>query len=264
MCLIHNLGVINAFKEVGNDKKMVFGKLRQAISENEGKCLISFYGGFGIFFGASLSDFYGTNIPPLPDSTSRALGIPANLAFGAITFVILMMTGSLKQRPHVKLETRAIYTFVLMMLISAVYMILARNPGVTPWLGSHSVLVTIVTGLYVLDPVGSEIAKEVDKKQSREKLDLIVALLKMRRGDYVKSIDLAILGTLALFTITMAWLNTQLPEFKTMGVSSTAGLVYAAWFSYNFIGLMVGVICQLFQKLGEIDKAFSTMIRNAR
>jgi hypothetical protein len=237
-------------------------QIRHKLGQKEGKYLIGFYGGFGIFFGATLSDFYNTNVPNEGGWSSIALGMPINLTFGIATFAALMVITSLKQRPNAKLELKAIYTFVLSILIAAVYMICAHNPGVLPWLGSHSVLISLITALYFHDPVGSAIAEKTEKKMSGGKRDLLTNLWKIRHGDYVKCIDLAILGSLALFTITMAWLNTQLARFENMGVSYAVSLVYGLWFAYNFVGLMIGVICQLFEKLAEVDQVLVTLLEN--
>lgn len=245
-------------------KQWSIGQILHELSEKKGRYLISLYGGLGIFLGASLSDYYNANIPPNPPSSPQTgLGIPANMAFGIINSAFLIKALNSRQRVPPKLELRPIYSLIVMMSVAAVYMLIAGNPGVIPWIGSHGVLVSLMAGIYFYTPIDPALAAEIEKKKkSPRKLALLVGFLKMRHGDHVKYVDLAILGTIALLTIAAAGLSAALPNIEKMNAYFTFAFVYGFWFAFNFIGVIVGIICQLFQKLTEIDEAIVNMLRS--
>ena len=237
-------------------------KLHNDARKRAGKYFISFYGGLGVFLGATISDYYCTHVPQeFLAYQPEILGVHVNLAFGIVTFVLLLLALSLKKRLYRNLEINSVYTLVLMMAIATAYVLTANNPGVISWLGGLGVLVSLITTLYFHTPIDSILIKEIEKVKSDEKLSVLADFLKMRHGDYVKFLELSIIGTLALFTITMAWLHLKYPLLEE---SYHAVLAYALWFTYDFIGVIVGVIGQLFQKVAAVDEAFSSILKSAR
>lgn len=252
-------------REFAKSRKMeiqrFFKKLHNDTSKRPGKYLIGFYGGLGVFLGATLSEYFATHVPSEFAATQpKILGVHANLTFGIVTFVLLLLASSSESRLYRNLEINSVCTFVLMMSIATLYVLTANNPRVISWIGGFGVLVSLIMALYFYYPIDSIIMEEIGRTKSDRKLSVMADFLRMKHGDYVKFVDLSIVGTLALFAAAMAWLHLNYP---LLAQSNHAILVYALWFTYNFIGVIVGVISQLFLKLAAIDEAFVSMLKSA-
>lgn len=232
------------------------------LNEKKSGYLISFYGAFGIFLGATLSDYYGSSVLGDPSSRGSILGTLANLVFGVTTFVLLVVVLDSTYKPLKDSRYRPFYVLAIMMLMAASYVLVGRNPGVIPWIGSHGVLVSLVTALLFHAPIDITLVTEIEKAKSNRKRALLIGFLKIKRNDYVKYIDLAILGTVALLTIASAALTTGIQRINELHAYFEFSLVYGLWGAYNFIGVIIGIICQLFQKLGKIDDAITEMLKS--
>jgi len=239
----------------------MYKRILRELNEKKSGYLISFYGGFGLFLGATLSDYYGSSVLGDPSSRGSILGTLANLVFGVLTFVLLAVVLGSIYKP-LKDSSRPFHVLAIMMLIAASYALIGRNPGVIPWIGSHGVLVSLVTALLFHAPIDTTLSTEIEKAKSNRKRALLIDFLKTKRGDYVKYIDLAILGTVALLTIAAAALATGMQRVNELHAYFEFSLVYGVWFAYNFIGVILGIICQLFQKLEKIDDAITKMLRS--